>query len=308
MKGNKKRLNAKQKKALWCYLILSTQIIGYGVFTIYPHIWAIIKSFFFYDQVPSHTKFVGLENYITVFSKDTAYWRSWVNTLLFTLGKMPLELPLAMIVALCLSRKQIKGKGLFRAVYYLPNILSVAIIGLIISNIFQYFGYLNSWLKKLGIISANIDWFGTRKDALIMLVIGSVWNTFGINVLYFMSAIANIPKDVYESAKLDGASGWTTFWKIMVPMMAPVLQTILLLALNGTLHTGTYILATTNGAPYGQTYTVLAYQAGKFVPGFADSTSPNIGYGSAVCVVTSVFMILIALAYMKISKRLQEVY
>lgn len=117
----------------------------------------------------------------------------------------------------------------------------------------------------------------------------------------------NVPEDVYESAYLDGASPWTVMWKITLPLIAPVAQTILLLAINGTLHTGEYILVTTNGAPGGGTYTVMSYVVGKFVPGFA-GTGVNIGYGCAISLVTSAIMGIIAFGYLKLSKKMSEMY
>lgn len=293
-------------KTLQCYGVLSTQLIGFFVFTLYPMIWAIQKAFYYYDGVPSRTKFVGLDNFIDIFTQNATYWKSWLTTFIFMFGKLPIELPLALLVAVCLTRK-LKGSGFFRAAYYLPCIMSVAIIGLIFTNMFDYFGFINAWLVKLGFIDKSIDWFGNTYTAMIVLIIGAVWNTFGTNVLYFMAAIANIPKELYESAKVDGANGWVTFWKVTLPMMSPVLQTILLLSINGTLKTSEYILVTTNGAPAGSTYTVMAYQIGKFVPGFA-SSGVNVGYGCAVAVVTSICLMTIALIYTRLSSRLQNMY
>jgi len=293
-------------KTAQCYAVLSTQLIGFFVFSLYPILWAIQKSFFYYDEVPSKTRFVGLDNFIDIFVNNATYWKSWLTTIVFMIGKLPIELPLAMLVAVCLNRK-LKGSGFFRAAYYLPCIISIAIIGLVFTNLFDYFGFVNAWLVKLGIITKNIDWFESTGTAMFVLIIGSVWNSFGTNVIYFMAAMANVPKELYESAKVDGANGWITFWKITLPMMAPVLQTILLLSINGTMQTSEYVIVTTNGAPAGSTYTVLAYQIGKFVPGFADA-GVNIGYGCAIAVVTSIGLMAIALAYTNLTKRLQNLY
>ena len=154
---------------------------------------------------------------------------------------------------------------------------------------FRWTGFLNAWTARL------------------VLIIGSVWSSFGINVLYFISALANVPEELYESAKLDGASGWKTFWHITLPMIAPVFSTILLLAINGTLQTSEYILATTRGAPHGSTYTVMAYVINRFVPGFAEGGA-NVGYGCALSLVTAVIMGLVALAYTKTTAKLQDIY
>lgn len=296
----------KNQKIFWCYVILAPSIIGFFTFTLYPMLWAAHKAFFFYNSVPSETRFTGIDNFIKIFTTDAAYWRAWLNTFIFAIGKLPIELPLAMLIAVCLSRK-LKGSGFFRTMYFLPCVIGAAIVGVMLTNLFDYFGFINAWLLKFKIIDEPIAWFSEPNSAMMALIIGSVWNTFGTNVLYFIAAMSNIDESLYESAVLDGASEWTKFRKITLPMMGPVLQVILLLSINGTVHTCDYILTTTNGGPAGSTYTVMAYQVGKFVPGFAD-TGVNIGYGCAMAMVTSVLMILIALGYMKLSKKMQDVY
>ncbi len=296
----------RSRRTLQCYLVLSTQIIGLAVFSFYPMLWAAQKAFYYYDGIPSKTVFTGLENFIKIFTADTGYWKTWINTFIFAIGKMPLELTLAMLIALCLKRK-LPGTGFFRSMYYMPAVIATAITGLMFTNMFDYFGFINAWLMKLGIISEGISWFSETKTAMIVLVLGSTWSTFGTNVLYFLAAMSNIPKDLYESASLDGATGIKAFRHITLPMMAPVLQTILLLSLNGTIHTSDWILVTTNGAPAGSTHTVMSYLTATFAPGFAQSTV-NIGYGAAQSIITSVGMVIIALIYARLTKKMSSLY
>lgn len=298
-----KMKHKNKSKYLQGYLMISPQIIGFFVFTLYPLVWAISKAFYYYDGSLLGLRYVGIENFTRLFASDSTYWHTWITTIKFSILKMPIELTLAMLLAIILSKK-IKGKGFFRAVFYLPNIISVAIVGLIITSMFDYFGFINAWLMRFGIISEEIDWFSSEHTAMFALVSGSIWCTFGINTLYFITALANVPNEVYESAKIDGASPMKTFFKITIPLTMPVVGTIVLLSLNGTLHTSDYILVTTNGAPAGKTFTVMPYIVSKFVPGFANG-AVNIGYGCAMSVVTSIIMILIALIYTRINKKLQ---
>lgn len=289
-----------------CYLLLLLPLTGFFVFQIYPILWSISKSFFYYDQVPSNTRFVGLENFIDIFASNAKYWRSWLTTLEFTLYKLPFEVPLALVLALLLSKK-VKGSSLFRTVFFMPTVISVALSSVIFTNLFQYFGFFNDFFMKLGLIHEPIDWFASKGTAMFVLVMGSVWANFGINVLYFSAALTNVPDDLYEAAELDGANALRKFWSITLPMIAPVFQTILLLAINGTLHVGEYVLVMTNGAPAGTTHTVGSFMLANYVPGFA-SGDINIGYGCAIAFVNSAIYGAVAIGYMKLSARMQDVY
>lgn len=287
-----------------CYLLLAMPIIGFFAFTLYPIIWAAAKAFYFYDGSMINTRFTGLENFHTLFG-DKQYWNAWMFTLKLTGLKMIIEIPCALVLAVLTSKMKKLG-GFFRGAFFLPNVVSVAIVGVIFTNLFDYFGFTNAILKMIGLKS--VDWFASNGTATTVLLSGSVWSSFGINVLYFSAAITNVPKELYEAAEIDGAGESTKFFRITIPMIAPVFQTILLLAINGTLHISEYIIAVTNGAPGGTTNTVGSYIVSKFVPGFFASGVPNIGYGCAMSLLTSVFYGLIAILYMKVSKKMSEVY
>lgn len=289
-----------------CYLLLGLPLIGFFLFTLYPILWSFAKSFFYYDQIPSHTLFVGLKNYVHIFSKNSIYWKSWLTTLQFTVLKLPFEVVLTLVLAFFLSKKM-KGAPFIRGVYFMPTVISAVLCSVIFTNLFQYFGYFNDLFLKLGIISEPIDWYATKWSAMTVLVASSVWKNFGTNVLLFTAALTNVPDELYEAADIDGAGPFKKFMNITVPMIAPVFQTILLLAINGTLHVGEFIVTMTNGAPGGATHTVGSYILVNYVPGFSSGTV-DIGYGAAISIITSIIYGLVAFGYNKISAKLQNVY
>lgn len=311
-----KNIKLQEHKSLWskikysdqaqCYLLIALPLIGFFVFTIYPIIWSAMKAFYYYDLVPSNTRFVGLKNFITLFTNGSDYWSAWLVTFKYLIIKLPIEIPLALVLAVLLN-KGLRGSGFFRNIYYLPCVVSMAIVGIMFSNLFDPFGIVNSWLLKYNIISEPIEWFGDANFALAVLIIGGIWSSFGINVVYFTAALSNVPKDVYEAADIDGAGAITKFFRITVPMISSVFQTILLLAINGTLKTGELILVMTNGAPAGRTLTAEAYVMQSFLPGFSTGM-PNIGYGCALSLVSSVICAAIGLIYMRITKNMTDVY
>ena len=307
MQKENKTIPLRKSVSIQCYILLSLPLIGFFVFTIYPILWAFTKAFFYYDKNPLNTRFTGIDNFINIFLMDKTYWRAWLTTFKFMIFKLPFEVPIALCIAVMMRNISKKSGMAFRAVFTMPNIISVAIVGVIFTNMFDYFGCINAFLERLGVISGPIDWFGNPGGALAALCVGNIWSCIGINILYFTAALSNVSEDIYEAAKIDGANVIVTFFRITIPMIAPVFQTILLLAINGTMQCGEYIIAFTNGAPGGATNTVGSYMIKTFLPGFA-AGAPNIGYGCAMAIITSVICTLVAGIYMKLSRKMKEVY
>lgn len=290
-----------RQKERACYVMLAPQIIGFLVFSIVPMVWAISLSFFNYNMIRIH--FSGLENF-KILLTDKVYWTALGNTFLYALMKIPIEIPLALILAVMLYKIK-RGAGIYRAVYYLPHVISIALVALVYSNIFGSFGVVNAALDALGFNMMGYNWFGTKFSSMAVVVIADIWMSFGVNVLYFVAALANVPEDVYESAQLDGATGMQTFFKITIPMIAPTFQIILMLSIIGTLGINEIILVMTNGAPGGSTYSVQSYIFQNYAPGIADS-NVNVGYGCAISLVTGAVLAAITGAYMKASSKISN--
>lgn len=297
-------LSERKKEQIMCYLMIALPLIGLVVLTAYPILWAIYTSFFSYNGIPSQTEFLGIKNYISLFH-DVTYWKTWIVNLEFALIKVPIEMLLAFITANLLMRNT-KFGGFYRAMYYLPGIISIAITGLIFSNLFDYFGVINAWLLKLGIITSPIEWFASKSASMTALMIGSFWASFGGSVIYFSAALSTVPKEIYESAEIDGAGKISIMFKITLPMIAPVLQVLLLLSISGVLNINEYILVMSNGAPAGKTHAVASYLTSKIVAGYGEVA--NIGYASAMSIVTSVIFCALGITFDKMSQKLQSIY
>lgn len=297
----------KFKVSLQCYLLLSVQIIGLVLLSFYPIVWSLKWAFYYYTGVPSETHFVGWQNFIKLFTDDASYFHSWIITLKFTFIKLPIELAIALFIALLVNNRLIRGKTFFRSVYFFPTIIAASIIAVVFSNLFDYYGFINFTLQKLGLVSNAIDWISNKNTAMAFLVITSIWANIGTNILYFVAALQNIPNDLYEVARIEGASAVTVFFKITLPMILPVFQIVLLLGINGTLQTGEFVVLLTNGAPGGETLTVLAHIINSYLPGFTNGVI-NIGYGAALSFVTSLIMCLIGVGYMKLSNKVKNMY
>ena len=302
--SNNVKTKWNKKEVAACYMLLALPIIGFFVFTLYPFFWAGKISFYSYDGIDSHTAWVGWQNFKDAIC-NSGYWKAWRVNLIFFIIKMPVEMLLAFVTANLLMAKT-KLSGFYRSVYFLPAIVSAAIVGLIFSNLFDYFGVINTYLVKFGVVQEPINWYANTGTAIFMVIITTLWQSFGINVLYFLAALSNVSKDVMESAELDGAGTFTQLFKIKLPMILPMLQVMLLLGLNGILQLNDLVLVLTNGAPGGTTYTISAYLTSHIVPGFGKTS--DIGYAAAMSIITSIIFCIIGISFNRLSTKIKERY
>lgn len=284
--------------------MLSPMLIGFILFTYVPIIY--ILRFAFYESNGFRETFIGVENFIRVFTRDKAYWSSLLNTIVLSFGKLAVEIPLALFLAVLLNKGR-KGTGFFRTVLFMPTVISAAIAGLIFSLMFASFnGTVNGILQNIGIIDRPISWFSQKGTAMFVIGFASVWNNFGINMVFFLMALQSVPQELYECADLDGANSFKRFFKITLPMIGPTFQVVLLNAIVGSLKMADLILSTTNGQPGGKTEVVMTYVF-KYFFGY-DGRAVEVGYASCMALVTAIVLALISLFYMKSSKKLGNSY
>lgn len=296
----------KLSEYLQCYGLILPQFIGLFVFTLYPVLW--VFKYVWYDFDGVNAVFTGLENLIRVFTRDVEYWKSLVNTFVISFGKLIIELPLALVAAVVVN-SQIRGKTVFRMIFYMPNVISAAIIGVVFSFLFSSFdGIVNALLQWVGMIDAPINWFGSKWTATAVIVTASIWQGFGVNMLFFLSGLVNIPRELYECSSIDGASKLQQFFRITIPMLAPVLQIICMLAMINGIKIMDMVLVLTNGQPAGSTEVVMTYLFKKFFAfGGAGTAVPQVGYACALGLVTSVIIAIMTCIYLYVTKRMQSI-
>lgn len=287
--------------------MLLPMFIGFLLFTIYPIIWAIRWAWFDYSGFGTPV-FVGFANFVRAFTRDPMFWQSLVNTSYLAFAKLLLEMPLAIILAVLVNKK-LKAASFFRVIYFMPTVMSVAVVGIIFSIMFSaYNGIINALLQQVNIISKNVDFFAGRWSSLTVMLFVSLWTTFGINMLYFLMGLQNIPNELYESADIDGANTSQKFIHITLPLLAPTMQTVFLLSMLGTMRITDLILVMTNGQPGGTTEVVMSYVFKYFFQyGDAGSVS-QFGYGSALIMIVAVFLAIITAIYFKVSKKMTQIF
>ena len=305
---------SKKGKKVWervynertSYLMLLPNIIMFAVFTVYPILWALRDMLFDYRGY-GEAKFVGMDNFVRVFTRDPVFWDSVVNTFVYVGGKLILTLPIAFMLAFLLS-KSTRINAVSQSIIFTPTIMSSAVMALIFYLLFNtYNGEINRFLMWLGVIDENINWLGVQ-HAMLTVIILAVWGGVGNYMVYFIAGLTGISTDVYESAKLDGANGAQTLFRITIPLLAPVLKMILMLALVISFMDMQSIMVLTEGGPMGKTNVMFLYIYQLFFPISAGSTvTQEFGYGAAVSLVAACIIGLITGLYLFIGSKLDKV-
>lgn len=271
---------------------------------IYPIFWAL--RYMFYDyQGFGQARFIGLDNFARLL-RDQEFWNSVYNTFIYAGGKIIVTIPVSLILAVILNRS-LKGRSLLRAIYFMPTIISTSVMAIVFFTIFNSFnGLLNQFLLKYGLISKAIDWLGPNY-AMLTVIITAIWGAIGNYMLLFIAGLQGIPEDMYESAAIDGANAVQKFWYITVPMLGPVLQMIVMLAIITALKGYESIMVLTEGGPFGKTDVMFLYVYKQFFPISATTQSlQQIGYGSAVGFATALIVGCVTLLYFYMSRRLND--
>ena len=190
----------------------------------------------------------------------------------------------------------------------MPTIISTSIAGMIFGFIFATKnGILNSMLQNMHMIDSPIKWLNSPSVVMVAVTILAIWGGFGNYMLYFITGMTGISEDVYESAKIDGATGVQTFFRITLPMLAPVLKVVLMLAITGAFKDYEAIMVLTNGGPGNRSMVMFLYIY-NIIYGSAGSTSqPQIGYGALLSVVAAVIVGIVTGIYLFVSKKLDDV-
>ncbi|MFD0693109.1 carbohydrate ABC transporter permease [Paenibacillus sp. GCM10027628] len=237
------------------YLFVLPWIIGFVSFTMGPLLFSLVISL--YDwPITGQRHFIGLQNYINMFTDDPLFWHSLGVTVKFALMLVPLNLAVSLLLAMLLNQK-IRASGLFRTIFYLPSVISGVALSMIWSWIFSgEYGLLNYVLSLIGITGP--DWLRDPNWALAAMVGASLWAQ-GSMVLIYLAGLKNIPADLYESASMDGANAVRRFFSITLPMLSPTILFNLITSIIAAFQQLTLALTLTSGGPLKSTYFYAMY-------------------------------------------------
>jgi lactose/L-arabinose transport system permease protein len=296
---NKKKgmsITGKQRAAGWMYLAPATILIF--IMSFWPIIQAVITSFKTGSSANMQWANPFAYNYTRMF-QDAVFKRSIGNTFLYLIIEVPIMLVLAILLAQLLNNKHLKFKGLFRTCVFLPCATSLVSYALIFKSLFATQGLINTILVKLGILESNFNFLGTGWSAKIIIIVALIWRWTGYNMVFFLAGLQNIEYSVYEAAKIDGASGWRTFWSITVPLLRPTIVMTTIMSINGTLQLFDESVNLTKGGPANATITMSHYiYNGSFGEGVA-----NFGYASAMSVIVFIMVAILAFINLKVGDK-----
>lgn len=298
MKNKKKGMSitGKQRAAGWIYLAPATILIF--IMSFWPIIQAVITSFKTGSSANMQWANPLTYNYTRMF-QDAVFKRSIGNTFLYLIIEVPIMLVLAILLAQLLNNKHLKFKGLFRTCVFLPCATSLVSYALIFKSLFATQGLINTILVKLGILESNFNFLGTGWSAKIIIIVALIWRWTGYNMVFFLAGLQNIEYSVYEAAKIDGASGWRTFWSITVPLLKPTIVMTTIMSINGTLQLFDESVNLTKGGPANATITMSHYiYNGSFGEGVA-----NFGYASAMSVIVFIMVAILAFINLKVGDK-----
>jgi multiple sugar transport system permease protein len=271
-------------------------LLVYAAFVLWPLVYGLGLSFFDTSLVREESQFVGLDNYVRLFS-DPEVWRTLGVTVLFTIGSTIPLVAVALVMAL-LVQTGARGQWFWRFAYFAPFLLPVATVGLIWQWLFSGdYGLFNGVLSGLGL--PTVGWLTEPDIGLWSVVILTVWWTVGFNFLLYLAALQAIPAPLYEAAEIDGAGGWRRLFSITLPLLNRTTGLVVVLQVLASLKLfdQAYILFQANGGPGGSATPILQY---VYDTGFVDY---RLGYASAISYMFFVLIILIALVQARLSRR-----
>jgi lactose/L-arabinose transport system permease protein len=268
------------------WLFVGPALVMIGLFMLYPILWSLWMS----SQSGRGTmiKFVGFGNVVRL-ANDPVFLHALSNTMIFFIVQVPVMILLALTLAAILNMPRLVGRGLFRTAIFLPCVTSLIAYSALFKGMFTEHGIVNSTLEAIGIIASPIPWLTDGFWAKVLIILAITWRWTGYNMIFYLSAMQNIDKSIYEAARIDGVNAWGRFVYITIPLLKPVILFTSIISTIGTLQLFDEVWNITQGGPSDATLTLSLYIYNltfKFIP--------NLGYAATVSYVIVALVALLA--------------
>ena len=241
---------SRNKGLLESLPFLLPAVLFYGTFILYPLVTTIQLGFYDWNGFAGVEKvFVGLEKYRNLFTNDAVFWIAVKNSLIWMGLSLLIPTTLGLGFAIILN-ENLPGRNVFRTILYLPSVLAPIAVATMWRWIYNpNFGVLNSLLKGLELTSLKQPWLGDTKIAIFSIFVASAWVVTGLNMVLFLAGLQNIPKELVEAAKVDGAGNWQAFWNVIIPTLRPTFIMVIALTIINSLKVFDLVVGMTNGGP-----------------------------------------------------------
>lgn len=281
-------------------VLLAPALLVYCLFAVYPMLDVLALSFMKWNGLTATKRFVGLDNYIQVFTQDPVFWQAVRNTVLWTL--MSVVFPPAIGFALALALNQnVPGRSPLRAIYYLPVVIAPIAVATMWRWMYDpFFGLFNAALTALGLQTLIQDWLGDRNVALYAMFVGYVWQTVGFSLVLFLAGLQGVSQTLIEASRIDGAGRFQVFRYVTLPALRPSITIVLILSIINSLKAFDIVYGMTGGGP-AQSTQMLALWAFTQAMQLGD-----FGRGAAISVVLLLITIAIVIPYLRWSRTRRE--
>ncbi len=278
-----------KKNKITPYLFILPGLLLLLLFVYYPIVQNLWYSVLSWDLFSGAKKFIGLKNYIKMFQSD-AFWVAFRNNLYYIVISLVFQVGFSLILAAILENmKWRRLSTVYRTAFFVPSLISLTVIGLLFTFVFEPQGILNSFLRTIGLDNLARGWLGDEATAIFAVIAVSQWKSIGYTMMLLIVAIQRIPMDIMEASKLDGASKIQTFLHVTVPMIKDTILMTMIITTSGGFLVFNEVYVITNGGPYGssEVLSTILYK-NAFVHG-------NIGYASAIGNIILIFSAVMAL-------------
>ena len=283
-------LSRRQSLIGWLFIVPASVLIF--IFYFYPIVRAAWLSF--QTGVGVNLQYAGVFNYQRLLA-DTVLKTSIGNVFIFLIIQVPVMLILALILASLLNDPNLRFRGFFRTALFLPCATSLVSYAIVFRSLFALDGFVNFLLGSLNIIDKPINWIGNPWTARALIIIALTWRWTGYNMVFYLAGLQNIDRSIYEAALIDGASGFTRFIRITIPLLKPIILLTTILSTNGTLQLFDETVNLTNGGPANATLSISQY-----IYRLSFQYSPRFGYAAAISFVVFVMVAVLSFIQMRV--------
>jgi raffinose/stachyose/melibiose transport system permease protein len=273
--------------------LLAPALAVYCLFAVYPMVNVVVLSFLRWNGLTTTSQFVGLDNYVQVFTQDPVFWTAARNTILWTAMSVVFPPSIGFLLALALNQN-IPGRAPLRALFYMPVIIAPIAVATMWRWMYDpFFGLFNAVLTELGLDGLIQDWLGDRNVALYSMFVASVWQTVGFSLVLFLAGLQSVSPTLIEASRVDGASRFQIFRYVTLPALRPSITIVLILSIINSLKAFDIVYGMTQGGP-AQSTQMLALWAFTQAMQLGD-----FGRGAAISVVLLLVTTAIVVPYLR---------